>query len=242
MRAGWQELEAHLRTFAARLPERPRAIIAISGNWEERVPAVNAGTAPPLLYDYGGFPDYTYCLSWPAPSDPPLAAKVRSLLLAAGIQNGVEQDRGWDHGIFVPLKVMFPAADIPVVQLSLQQSLDPDAHLAMGCALRSLRSEGVLILGSGQSYHTMRGFLGEGSADPAAAALDDWLRSTIANADLREDALTRWEDAPGARAAQPREDHLIPLMVAAGAAIGEPAVIDFHGHVLGKPISGFRSG
>ena len=239
IRSAWQELEAYLKTFAAALPARPRAILVISGHWEERIPTVNAGAAPPLLYDYGGFPEHTYQLSWPAPGDPPLAAEVRSLLLAAGIPAGSEQERG----VFVPLKVMFPAADIPVVQLSLQRGLDPAAHLAIGRALRSLRSDGVLILGSGQSYHNLRGFLsGGGSADPAATAFDAWLRSAITDADRREEALTRWEDAPGARSAQPREDHLIPLMVAAGAASGEPAVVHFHAHVLGKPISGFRFG
>ena len=242
MRAAWQELEAYLETFAASLDERPRAILAISGHWEERVPTVNAAAAPPLLYDYGGFPPFTFQLSWPAFGDPALAGQVRSLLLAAGIACGTEQNRGWDHGIFVPLKVAFPAADIPLVQLSLQQGLDPAAHLAIGRVLTPLRREGVLILGSGQSYHNMRGFSAGRSHDPAAAAFDHWLRSTIVAPAGREEALIGWEQAPGARTAQPHEDHLLPLMVAAGAAASEPATVHFHGHVLGKPISGFRFG
>jgi aromatic ring-opening dioxygenase catalytic subunit (LigB family) len=242
MRAAWKELEDYLAGFAANLAERPRAILAISGHWEERLATVNAGPAPPLLYDYSGFPPHTYALTWPAPGDPGLAFRVRELLAQAGIPNGSEEKRGWDHGIFVPLKVMFPAADIPVVQLSLQQGLDPAAHLALGHALSPLRKDGVLILGSGQSYHNLRGFFDGRPDDPAADAFDEWLQTTITVPEGREQALVSWEQAPGARSAQPREDHFIPLIVAAGAAIGEPATIHFHGHVLGKPITGFRFG
>jgi len=242
MRAAWKELEVYLTGFAASLAERPRAILAISGHWEERVVTVNANAAPPLLYDYSGFPPHTYQLTWPAPGDPALAAQLRGMLHRAGIPSGIKEERGWDHGIFVPLKVMFPAADIPLVQLSLQQGLDPAAHLAIGRALSPLREEGVLILGSGQSYHNSRGFFDGRLDDPAAVAFDHWLQATITKAQGREQALAGWEQAPGARSAQPREDHFIPLMVAAGAAIGDSAPVHFHGHVLGKPISGFRFG
>lgn len=152
MRTTWAELESYLSSFMSTLVEQPRAILAISGHWEEAVPTVNAGSRPPLLFDYSGFPDYTYQLTWPAPGDPELAARVRDLLSAAGIASGSEPARGWDHGIFVPLKVMLPSADIPLVQLSLQRGLDAATHLAIGRALRPLREEGVLILGSGQTY------------------------------------------------------------------------------------------
>ncbi len=242
MRDPWRDLERYLSSFMATLAERPRAILAISGHWEEGVPTVNAGARPPLLFDYGGFPEYTYRLTWPAAGDPELATRVRELLSAAGIANGAEATRGWDHGVFVPLKVMLPGADIPLVQLSLQRGLDPAAHLAIGRALKPLRHEGVLILGSGQSYHNMSGFFGGGAADPKAEAFDAWLRSAMTDGETREGALIRWEDAPGAREAQPREDHLLPLMVVAGAASGEPGSVHFHGHALGKPISGFRFG
>jgi len=242
MRVAWHDLEAYLRGFADTLAEPPRAVLAVSGHWEEQVPTVNAGAHPPLLFDYGGFPDYTYRLTWPAPGDPALAARVRDLLSAAGIRSGSEPARGWDHGVFVPLKVMYPAAQVPLVQLSLQSGLDPAAHLAIGRALKPLREEGVLILGSGQSYHNMRGFSGRDTTDPEAEAFDAWLRATMVDADARDAALIRWEDAPGARDAQPQEDHLLPLMVAAGAATGEPGTVHFHGHALGKPISGFRFG
>ena len=242
VRETWSELEIYLRGFMATLCERPRAILAISGHWEENVPTVNAGASPSLLFDYGGVPDYTYQLIWPASGEPDLAGRVRDLLSAAGIPSSSEPARGWDHGVFVPLKVMVPDADIPLMQLSLQHGLDPATHLAIGRALKPLRSEGVLILGSGQTYHNMRGFSGGGRVDPKAKAFDAWLRSAMIEGETRDSALIRWEDAPGARDAQPHEDHLLPLMVAAGAASGEPGTVHFHGHALGKPISGFRFG
>ncbi len=242
MRAAWRDLEAYLRDFSNTLDEPPRALLVISGHWDELQPTVNAGPHPALLFDYAGFPDYTYRLTWPAPGAPELASRTRDLLSAAGIRSGSELMRGWDHGVFVPLKVMYPTATIPLVQLSLQQGLDPAAHLAIGRALKPLRREGVLILGSGQSYHNMRGFSGRAAPDPKADAFDAWLRETMVDARERDKALIRWAEAPGAREAQPHEDHLLPLMVAAGAATGEPGTVHFHGHVLGKPVSGFRFG
>lgn len=242
MRDAWRELEDYLAGFMAALPDRPRALLIVSGHWEEPVPTVNASARPPLIYDYGGFPDYTYRLTFPAPGAPTVAARVNELLSAASIASGSEPSRGWDHGVFVPLKVMLQSADVPIVQLSLQRGLDPAAHLAIGRALRPLREEGVLILGSGQSYHNMRGFFGGSAVDPKAEAFDAWLRAAMIDGTTRDEALIGWADAPGARDAQPHEDHLLPLMVAAGAAPGEPGRADFHGHALGKPISGFRFG
>jgi len=243
MRDTWNELEAYLRGFADTLDETPRAILVISGHWEEQRPTVNVGSAPPLLFDYGGFPAHTYQLTWPAPGSPDVAVRVLELLGLAGIEGRAEASRGWDHGVFVPLKVMFPAADIPTVQLSLQHGLDPERHLAIGRALKPLRDEGVLIVGSGQTYHNMRGFMGGGGgADPAAEAFDAWLREAMVAGDTRDRSLIGWAQAPGARQAQPHEDHLLPLMVAAGAASGEDGHTAFHGHALGKPISGFRFG
>ena len=242
IRDTWRALEACLCGFMATLAEQPRAILVISGHWGESVPTVNAGAHPPLLFDYGGFPDYTCRLTWPAPGAPDLAARVRGLLSVAGIANGTETTRGWDHGIFVPPKVMVPGADILLVQLSLQRGLAPATHLAIGRALKPLRDEEVLILGSGQTYHNMRGFFGGVGVDEEAEAFDAWLRSAMIDGKTRDDALIRWEDAPHARDAQPHEDHLLPLMVAAAAASGEPGTVHFHGHALGKPISGFRFG
>ena len=242
MRDTWSGLEAYLQGFAERLEARPSALLVVSGHWEAARPTVNAGAAPALLYDYGGFPAHTYQLTWPAPGAPELAGRVRGLLAAAGLESGADTTRGWDHGVFVPLKVMFPHADIPTVQLSLQRGLDPATHLAIGRALAPLREDGVLILGSGQSYHNMAGFRGPGGADMAAEAFDAWLREAMVDGPTRDGSLIAWAMAPGARSAQPHEDHLLPLMVAAGAASGEPGTVDFHGHALGKPVSGFRFG
>lgn len=242
MRAAWGGLEAYLRGLVGTLAERPRGILTVSGHWEEAVPTVTAGARPPLLFDYAGFPDYTYRLTWPAPGSPHLAARVRALLGEAGIGSGSDAARGWDHGVFVPFKVMVPEADIPLVELSMQHGLDPAAHLAMGRALKPLRDEGVLIVGSGQSYHNIRGFFSGRAVDPASEAFDAWLRDAMTDGATREEALIGWSGAPHARDAQPHEDHLLPLMVAAGAASGEPGIVDFHGHALGKAISGFRFG
>ncbi|WP_218642406.1 DODA-type extradiol aromatic ring-opening family dioxygenase [Caballeronia sordidicola] len=241
MRATWQELEHYLGDFASALCEPPLAMVVISGHWEESVPTVNISAAPPLLFDYHGFPYYTYEITWPASGSPELAAHVRTLLNDAGLPSAANDRRGYDHGVFVPLKVVFPDAEIPVVQLSLQRGLDPATHLEIGRALKPLRKQGVLIIGSGQTYHNMRGFGGAGP-DLKAEAFDAWLRQAITETDTRDQSLIDWERAPGARDAQPHEDHLLPLMVAAGAASGEKAIVDFHGHALGKPISGFRFG
>ncbi|MCW6510045.1 DODA-type extradiol aromatic ring-opening family dioxygenase [Lichenifustis flavocetrariae] len=243
LRSAFRLLEDYLTAFAGTVPEPPRAVVLISGHWEEAVPTVNAGATPSLLYDYQGFPPHTYKLTWSAPGSPALATAVRDLLGSAGIASAANTSRGWDHGVFVPMKVMFPAAELPLVQLSLQHGLDPATHLAIGRALKPLRQQGVLIIGSGQSYHNMRGFMrGDARVDHAAEAFDAWLRERLVDGATRDRALTAWEQAPGARQAQPHEDHLLPLMVAAGAASGEAGQVAFHGHALGKPISGFRFG
>lgn len=242
MRDGWAELETYLAGFANTLTEKPQAILVISGHWETTVPTVNAGTSPSLLFDYQGFPEHTYRLTWPALGSPDLAVRVQNLLGAAGIQSANDIRRGWDHGVFVPMKVIFPNAEIPTVQLSLQRGLDPETHLAIGRALKPLRDEGVLIIGSGQTYHNIRGFGSGSSPDPAAEAFDAWLRAEMTNGTTRDQSLLDWEQAPGARDAQPHEDHFLPLMIAAGAASGEVGHVVFHGRALGKPISGFRFG
>jgi aromatic ring-opening dioxygenase catalytic subunit (LigB family) len=241
MRSTWRELEDYLLRFASALSEPPRALLVVSGHWEETVPTVNVSAAPPLLFDYQGFPDYTYRITWPAPGSPEIACLVRKLLNDAGLSSAANNRRGYDHGVFIPLKVAFPNAEIPVVQLSMQTGLDPAAHLAIGRALKPLREQGVLIIGSGLTYHNMRGFAAA-STDPEAEAFDTWLRRAITDTHTRDQSLIDWEQAVGARHVHPYEDHLLPLMVAAGAASGEAAIVDFHGHALGKPISGFRFG
>jgi len=237
----WGGLRGYLQGLPAAVGE-PRAILCVTAHWEARVPTVGTHAAPPLLYDYHGFPAHTYALSWPAPGQPELAGRVRELLAAAGLPSGVDATRGFDHGTFVPLAVAWPAADVPVVQMSLVEGLVPDTHLAIGRALRPLRDEGVLILGSGMSYHDLRGFSRPEGARHAEA-FDAWLQATVcAPPSVRDEALVRWEQAPAARACHPREEHLLPLMVAAGAAGPDRGTVAFSEPVLGTRVSAVHFG
>jgi aromatic ring-opening dioxygenase catalytic subunit (LigB family) len=233
----WNRMADFLRGIPALLPEAPRALLVISAHWEERVPTVLTGAHPPLLFDYGGFPPHTYQLTWPAPGDPSLAARVRDLLKGAGIESAEDGNRGFDHGVFIPLKLSFPAAKLPTIQLSLQAGLDPARHLAIGRALAPLRDEGVLIIGSGMSYHNMRALRGavEGAL-AASQAFDGWLSGAVQD----PDRLIDWQNAPSARACHPREEHLIPLHVCAGA--GGSGKIIFQDQVLGVVVSAAQFG
>ena len=238
----WDALAAWLRSIGASLPEPPKALLVISGHWEESVATVNTGTQPPLLFDYHGFPEHTYELTWPASGSPTLAARVQELLGAAGIESKQNGTRGFDHGVFVPLKVAFPEAQIPTVQLSLRSGLDAAEHLAIGRALAPLRDEGVLILGSGMSYHNMRGFNSAAGVSDSQT-FDTWLSSAIAKPQTERDAaLASWEKAPAARAAHPREEHLVPLMVAAGAAGDDLGVRVWSGAPMRTTVSAIRFG
>src|SRR5215467_2196562 len=199
----WNRLADYLRGLDRALGKRPKAVLVISGHWETERPTVNAGGNPPLLFDYYGFPKHTYDLRYPAPGSPDLARRVRELLSAAAIASDEDDGRGFDHGVFIPFMLVYPDADVPVVQLSLQQDLDPAEHLAIGRALAPLRDESVLIIGNG-----------------ASDAFDAWLGHAAEAADpaARDAELARWSEAPGARSCHPRREHLLPLMVAAGAA------------------------
>jgi aromatic ring-opening dioxygenase catalytic subunit (LigB family) len=219
----------------------PRALLVISAHWEETQPTVMNSAAPPLLFDYYGFPPESYELTWPAPGEPALAARVQELLATAGIPSATNPQRGFDHGAFVPLKLAYPDAELPTVQLSLKAGLDPHEHLAIGRALAPLRDEGVFIIGSGMTYHNMRAMTPQGR--PAASAFDAWLREAVTRSPRERDAaLGDWEKAPGARAAHPREEHLIPLMVVAGAAGTDPGRLAYHGTLLGLEFSGYAFG
>src|SRR5262249_14222162 len=155
-----------------------------------------------------------YRVTWPAPGSPGLAARIRALLENAGFRTAEDPRRGFDHGVFVPLKLTYPEADIPTVQLSLKQGLDPREHIEIGCVLQPLRDEGVFIIGSGMTFHNLRAFTPQ--AAQAAEAFDGWLRESVTlDEKARTDRLVRWDQAPAARIAQPREDHLLPLMVIA---------------------------
>lgn len=223
-RRAFDWLEASLKALPAQLPERPRAILVASGHWEEPGFTVSTAAQPPMVYDYYGFPEHTYHIRYPAPGAPALAERVVELAGAAGIPVGRDPGRGFDHGTFSMLQPIWPEADIPVLSLSLRADYDPAAHLALGRALAPLRDEGVLIIGSGFSYHNLRQF--DARAAQPSAAFDAWLRHTLTELDpsAREAALLQWEQAPSARISHPREDHLIPLMVAVGAAGAEPGL------------------
>lgn len=240
-----EELEAlasYLRAVSSLPKTPPRALLVISGHWEEPVPTVMTSEHPPMLYDYYGFPPESYRITWPAPGAPKLAARVQALLGAAGIQSATDARRGFDHGTFVPLKLAYPDADVPTVQLSLRSSLDPREHLAIGRALAPLRDEGVFIIGSGMTFHNLRAFGPQ--AAPVAEAFDGWLRETVTLPDPRErdERLAHWDTAPAARQAHPREEHLIPLMVIAGAAGEDRGVLTYNGTVVGLRLSGYRFG
>ncbi len=240
-RAEQAALATYLRDLANTPRERPKALLVISAHWEERVPTVMTSAAPPMLYDYSGFPAEAYEITWPTPGDPALAARVRGLLARAGFESGADPDRGYDHGTFVPLKLTYPDADMPVCQLSLVSGLDPATHLAIGRALAPLRDEGVFIIGSGLSYHNLRAF--SSSARPVSIAFDTWLRETTTRPQAdRDHALVEWAKAPSARLAHPREEHLLPLMVVAGAAGADVGTIAYAGTLRELQISAHQFG
>lgn len=235
-------LRHYLESLPSVVSTPPKAILSVTAHWEAAVPTVSSGARPGMLYDYYGFPEDTYKIVWPAPGDPALAKRVRTLLDAAGLRSAEDADRGYDHGTFVPLAVAWPKAEVPVVQLSLIAGLDPDAHLRLGRALAPLRDEGVLILGSGMSYHNMRGFKSAGGA-ASSVAFDGWIAKTVALPHAERDAaLARWTDAPAARACHPREEHLLPLMVIAGAAGADVGHVPYRDQILGTTVSAVQFG
>jgi len=238
----WRGMQNYLAGVIASLPERPRAILLISGHWEEDDVAVHVGSGQPLLYDYYGFPEHTYRLQWPAPGAPDVARRAAELLNAAGFATSEESERGWDHGVFIPMMVAVPGADIPLAQLSLRRDLDPTAHIALGRALAPLRDEGVLIVGSGMSFHNLRarGPQVTGVAEQWDDALTDAV--TDPNPQTRAARVARWAELPHAHFAHPREEHLLPLMVALGAGADDAAARDYRDTVMGWVVSGYRFG
>jgi len=236
----WHKTEQFLRSLAATLPAPPKAMIVVSGHWEEEKITAGAGAAPELFFDYYGFPEHTYQLTWPAPGDPELAARVHSLLAQAGLPSALENERGYDHGVFVPLKVAFPNAEIPVVPLSLAASLDAELHMAAGRALAPLRDEGVLILGSGNSFHNLRAYYREGTQE-RAREFDRWLKGAMESPEPERTArLARWREAPYAEYCHPRPEHFIPLMVTAGAGGEAAGKCIFTDEPMQAAVSAFR--
>jgi 4,5-DOPA dioxygenase extradiol len=232
--------------FMTALPGRlrkPDAILVISAHWEESAATLLSGSAPPMFYDYSGFPEAAYSIQYPAPGNPALAQRISEILIKNRIASRLNPKRGYDHGLFIPLKLMYPDADIPSLQLSLVRGLDSALHMALGKALRELMEENILVVGSGFSFHNMMAFSWQGSdsPDPANDAFQNWLidvcTSPIPESE-REQCLLKWEKAPFARYCHPREEHLLPLHVCAGMG-QKPAELIFDNYILGKRAVGF---
>jgi aromatic ring-opening dioxygenase catalytic subunit (LigB family) len=244
MNGAYDRLEASLAAMPQQIGTLPAAVLMVSGHWEESEFTVMTTAEPPMIYDYSGFPAHTYRVSYAAPGSPQTAARVRELIAGAGIALRSDAERGFDHGTFSPLAVIYPRADVPVLQLSIKHGYDPEAHLAVGRALAPLRDEGVLIVGSGLSYHNLRAFGPQ--AKDTSSAFDAWLEQTLVHSPPAERSarLRAWAAAPAARQAHPREDHLLPLMVALGAAEDEPATRVYHEDAFfgGIAVSSFMFG
>lgn len=213
------ERPAHrfLRGAAAHWP-KPQAILAISAHWESEHPLVGATANPETIHDFYGFPPALYRMRYAAPGAPAVATRIKTLLDAAGFTAALDNDRGLDHGAWSPLSLVYPDADVPVLQLSLQSHLDPAHHLAIGRALRPLREEGVLIFATGSMVHNLRRLdFDEGAIMPWAQDFAEWMRDRL---QARDDAalLDYRRQAPHARMAHPTDEHLLPLYVALGAA------------------------
>lgn len=239
-------LSEFLQTFPQSI-DRPAAILMVSAHWEERLPTLISGALPPLIYDYYGFPEESYRIEYPAPGHPQLAADVKELLHSSGIDAALDAQRGFDHGMFVPLKLMYPEADIPCVQLSLLASLDAAAHIALGEALGALRNRDLLIVGSGMSFHNIRSFYQpELVGKEENENFNQWLIDTCTQQHLsyeeRRQQLLHWMDAPSALTSHPRPEHLLPLHVCFGLSgrISAPAEVIFNQPVMGRTVVGLQ--
>lgn len=240
----WNRMADFLKNVASTLPRTPKAIVMVSAHWLAAEVTVTSGAKPELIYDYYGFPPHTYELTYPAPGAPALAAEIVKTLGTAGIASASDTQRGFDHGMFIPLKLIFPQANIPVVQLSLNDSLDPEQQLVTGRALEALRDQDVLIIGSGMSFHNMRAY-GNPAYGPVSDGFDAWLTKAVeSNPQERYHLLSNWAQAPGARDCHPvrAEEHLLPLMTVAGAAGDDMGRKVFCDRVLETTLSAYTFG
>jgi 4,5-DOPA dioxygenase extradiol len=240
---GHREMVENLKSIAS-LIAKPSAIIVISAHWEEDKATITSGATPELIYDYYGFPEESYEIKYPAPGDPALAQKIFELLKNKNIKAALDENRGFDHGLFVPLQIMFPNADIPCVQVSLLNSLNPEKHIRLGEALTGLADDNVLIIGSGFSFHNLKAFFAPATEESQAMneAFEQWLIDTCGSDDLSEvermHRLINWEAAPAARYCHPREEHLLPLHVCYGFAKRAAKQV-FGFEVMGKRASAY---
>ena len=243
MRETFANLEQSLIEMVSEWEVPPKAILMVSGHWEADQVEVMATSQPPMVYDYYNFPQETYEVIYPAKGSPEMADRTLELLREAGIRANLNSQRGYDHGVFVPMAAMYPDAEIPLFQVSILKSYDPAAHFDLGRALSALRHEGVMIIGSGLSYHNLKR-LGPEAAEPSSA-FDAWLNDVMQlPPSQRTERLKDWTGAPYARMCHPEEDHLVPLFVALGAAEDEIATSIYHETNLmgGIAASGFRFG
>lgn len=235
-------LITYLQELPGSFPQEIRSVLVVSAHWEQPIPTLMTGASPDLYYDYYNFPPESYEIKWPSPGAPELAARVSALVKEAGFGAAANSQRGFDHGTFIPLKLSFPEANIPTTQLSILKSLDPEEHIRLGAALAPLRDEGVLILCSGMSFHDLRGFFNDYGAT-VSKPFDAWLQQTAVEPEQDRNAgLIDWKDAPCAKQAHPREEHLLPLMVAAGAAGSDLGTIDYSNTYGGARITAVRFG
>jgi len=237
---GHVEMGRVLKEISAGI-SRPSAILVVSAHWEEALPTITSGPRPDLIYDYYGFPEAAYRISYPCPGAPDLARETARMLERSGIQSRLDGSRGFDHGLFIPLKIIYPEADIPCIQLSLMASLDPAAHIGLGRALGDLSWENLLVVGSGFSFHNMRAFFSDETPESREKnlAFDRWLRETCGEPlgeQERAHRLVNWEKVPHARYCHPREEHLLPLHFCYGMA-GSPCSRVFELEIMGKQSS-----
>lgn len=240
---GHEEMVSFLKEIVAKLGE-PSAIVVISAHWEEEQATITSNSHPEIIYDYYGFPAEAYTIQYAAPGNPGLAKEIYTLLMASGIPARLDEQRGFDHGLFVPLKLMYPKAQIPCIQLSLLKNLDPRKHIALGKAIASLREKNILIIGSGMSFHNLKTFFTHDiDSSRENDAFDQWLIETCTHPEIsseqREQQLIEWEKAPFARFCHPREEHLLPLHVCFGiACAGSPiGKVVFNGQIMGKKVT-----
>lgn len=232
-------LAEYLRALPTDLPQEPSAILVITAHWEASEFTVSGGAAPELIYDYGGFPPHTYQVKYPAPGSPEIAAEVARLGNASDITTVVDPDYGWDHGVFVPIGVSWPEAKIPVVAVSLKRGLDPAQHIAFGQAIAPLRDQNVVIIGSGLSTHDLSFRITANEA----AEFDAWLQDAMEQpSEERSRRLCEWAQAPSGRKAHPREEHLLPAMVVAGAAGNDPVTRTYSDTLFGLAAAGYTFG
>jgi 4,5-DOPA dioxygenase extradiol len=207
-----------LAELARTLP-RPRAIVIASAHWLARAPLVGGAATPETIHDFGGFPQALFDIRYPAPGDTALSARVAGLLQAAGLPPQLDPQRGLDHGVWVPLRLLYPDADIPVVPVSIQPGLGPAHQFQIGRALAPLRDEGVLVIGSGSITHNLHDWrsFDEARQAPYVQPFIDWVEQRLAAEDV--DALLDYrKQAPFAERAHPTDEHLLPLYVAMGAS------------------------